>query len=81
MIKDFMEVRPNELKPGDVLVCQVTLHVTHHTDENDKPYFRMYKCKYEGSDVPQGTRIYVNEDRIAEALFPVVKWSEMKSDA
>ena len=42
-IKNFYTVSPQDLKPGDVLVATVTLHVQHHADEVGAPYFRMYR--------------------------------------
>lgn len=84
-IVDFYNVRPDELKPGDVLVCTVTLHVSHHIDPDGHPYFRMYRCGYPhpvigDDDIPQGSRIYVDENVVANSLFPVVKFAGMKSE-
>jgi len=74
--KHFYTVKPNELEPGDVLVCTVTLHVNAFG-------FRMYRCDWQpGHDeIPQGSRIYSNLDELAQSLFPVVLDADLKGDA
>lgn len=79
-VVDFYNVRPHELRPGDVLVCTVTLHVTHHTDNDGNPYFRMYRCNLDVNDIPQGSRLYGDENVVANALFPIVTNAGMRSD-
>lgn len=74
-----------ELRSGDVLVVTVTLHVTYHLDENNKPYFRMYRCGYPDAPVseegvPQGGRIFIDEQKIAETLFPIVSNLGLRSE-
>jgi hypothetical protein len=84
-IVDFYNVRPNELKPGDVLVCIVTLHVGHLHDDQGKPMYRMYRCNYPDpqlgdGDIPQGSSIVLNTEEAARALFPVVGYAGLKPD-
>ena len=66
-IKNFYTVRPCDLEPGDVLVCTVTLHVTHTGG------FRIYRCQYppqiDEFEVPQGSKVYNNLKEVAQALF------------
>lgn len=84
---NFYTTPYDELREGDAMVCVVTLHVNHHHQGNGKPYFRMYRTGYppeqhddEGKGIPQGSRIYLNEDEIAKALFPVVIQAGMKGE-
>lgn len=71
-VKDFYTTRPDELKPGDVLVCVVTLHVMYHTKKG-KPVYRMYRARYEGDDIPQGSNIISDVKKVGESLFPVIR--------
>lgn len=72
-------IRPDELKPGDVMVAVVALHVQHH----GPPYFTMYHCPMDGrrshDGVPQGNKIFDNCEALAKALFPVVLHAGMES--
>lgn len=75
-IKDFYMTSPSDLEPGDVLVCTVTLHVGYHENANGNRVFRMYRCRYPGENlgsdgIPQGDRIYTNQEEVAQALFPI----------
>lgn len=74
-IVDFYNVRPDELEPGDVMVCTVTLHITHWQDANGNPCYRVYRCAYppQTSDgIPQGGALSAPEAQgVALALFPV----------
>ena len=77
-IVDFYNARPGSLKPGDVLVATVTLHVT----ENG---YRVYRCKFPppmgDGGIPQGGKLSPEGARsIALSVFPVVCWSEMEPD-
>lgn len=70
-------VRPIDLQAGDVMVCTVTLHLLEPI--GDEPFaYRMYVCSYpvlpdqEHEGVPQGTRIYGDQEAVARQLFPVV---------
>ena len=81
-------IRPGELKPGDVMVCTVTLHVM-----SDRTY-RMYQCLYVDprnaaarlagaslvDGVPQGSRIYDDGDIVAQQLFPTALNAGLRSD-
>ena len=74
-IVDFYNVRPDELKPGDVLVCTVTLHVVNRLDDNEKPMYRVYRCGYPpqtSGGIPQGANLFGSQRAVAEGLFPVV---------
>lgn len=83
-IVDFYNVRPDELKPGDVLVATVALHITWRTDKKGKPMYRVYRCGYppqlgEG-DIPQGGCIGDQQRQVAEALFPVIRYADLNPD-
>jgi len=78
-----LTVRPQELKPGDVMAVTVTLHVCHRMVDNKLTY-RIYRCPYPPGEslvdgVPQGQRIQ-DEDEVAQALFPVVIWGGLTPD-
>jgi hypothetical protein len=83
-IKDFYNVRPDELEPGDVLVCTVTLHVSYRRDGDGKPMFRMYRAGYPpqvSEGIPQGSRLSpLGEKTVAYELFPVVGYAGLKPD-
>ena len=84
-VKDFYRTSPSDLQAGDVLVCTVTLHVSHFYQENSIPYFRMYKAGFPPQQtsedgIPQGIRIFLNEDDVAKALFPIANQAGMKSE-
>lgn len=75
-IVDFYNVRPGELKPGDVLACVVTLHVGYRQDENGNPtHYRVYRCRWPDTQVskgiPQGANLGHLQQQVAKALFPV----------
>jgi hypothetical protein len=80
-IKNFYTVRPDELQPGDVLVCTVTLHVGYH---GDPPVYRMYRCGYPPAigeeGIPQGSAILSSVEQVAAALFPVVRDAGLQSE-
>ena len=76
-VKNFYMVRPDELEPGDVLLCVVKLMVGYHTKEG-KPVYRVYRCAYPADtdcmceeDIPQGSQV-IDVDLVGKALFPVV---------
>ena len=84
-IVNFYNVRPDELKSGDVLVCTVTLHVGYRRDKYGKPMYRMYRCDWPEPQVsedgiPQGSNIGQDVEKVAQALFPVVGYAELKPD-
>jgi len=73
-IVNFYSVLPEDLKPGDVLVCAVTLQVTRQALDGPLLY-RMYRCNYPkmygmADEVPQGTRIFGDVKTVGESLFP-----------
>ena len=79
-IVDSLNIRPDEIKPGDVMMCTVTLHVLD--GGNGKLLYRMYECRQhypEVDGVPQGTRIG-DEWAVQKQLFPVVGWAGAKPD-
>jgi hypothetical protein len=57
-------ISPNEIKAGDVMLFVVKAMVVRPGE------YRLYRCKFESEDIPQGDRIYTNEDEVCEALFP-----------
>ena len=82
-IVNFYTVRPDELKPGDVLVATVVLHIV------ESPGYpglrgRVYRCGYppETYDgIPQGTHLGCKEtDEVINALFPVARNAGVEYD-
>ena len=74
-IVDFYNVRPNDLRIGDVLICTVTLYVTQFG-------YQMYRCRYNGDTddgIPQGDQLPASKE-LANSLFPVVGYAELKPD-
>lgn len=78
-IKNFYSVRPHELEVGDVLVCTVTAHVVVNMDGKGLAC-RLYRCPYpvpphlqSREGVPQGTRILMEPQHVANELFPVLR--------
>ena len=81
-IKNFYNIRPDELEPGVVLVATVTLHITR--SHGGKPLYRVYRCGYppETSEgIPQGASLPPEHARtVMQALFPVVRWTGAEVD-
>lgn len=84
-VKNFCTVRPDQLKPGDVLLCVVKLMVGYYTKDG-KPVYRLYQCMYPADtdcmceeDVPQGSRV-TDADLVGKALFPVVGYAGMEGE-
>ena len=76
-LKDFYSVRPNELEPGDTLICIVKLQVCHHTGPSGAQRFRVYRCNWDPGapfEEPQGSRV-CDADVVGKALFPVVSYA------
>jgi hypothetical protein len=59
--------RPGELQQGDVMAYVVVARVTGFTPDGT-PIMKLYRCRYDGDDVPDGDRIFHGE--IMTALFP-----------
>ncbi len=75
-VVDFYNTSPDDLKPGDVLVATVTLHISHLLDEDGRPTYRMYRCAHPPEQVsidgiPQGDAIFMEEEG-AKTVFPIV---------
>ena len=54
--------QPDDIEPGDIMLFVVKAIMTQQGK------YRLYRCFYEGLNVPQGSRI-VNEREVCEALF------------
>lgn len=65
-------VIPMYIKPGD------TMLITVKAVMNRQGVYRLYRCDYDGPakpggsvmDIPQGSRVLTDEDKVCEALFP-----------
>lgn len=81
-IKDFFTVRPEELEPGDTLMCTVKLVVMHHTGPSGAQRFRVYRCEYDPGaafEEPQGCQI-AEADTVGKALFYAVGAAGMEGE-
>lgn len=73
MIKDFFNTAPNELEPGDILLCTVKLMVMNHRAPDGSLLYRLYRCRYDGTEEPQGMKVESSRTQdVAETIFPVV---------
>jgi hypothetical protein len=64
-VKNFYTA--NTAKPGDVFLVVIKAMVQY-----DGTY-RLYRCPYNGDDIPQGDRIYNDIDNdMGEAIFPIL---------
>lgn len=74
-IVDYSTMSQDDLKPGDVLVATITLHMSHRLDKNGRPMYRMYCCSYPSQQIEdgilQGDRIFMREIGV-EAIFPII---------
>jgi len=67
-VKNFYTA--NTAEPGDVFLVVIKATVQY-----DGTY-RLYRCPYEGNDVPEGDPIYNDHDYdLAEVIFPVLVMS------
>lgn len=81
-IVNFYNVAPHQLKPGDVLVCTVTLHMRHITDAKGRPTFAMYRCPFPNpqigdAGIPQGDKMPPSQATKVAAVFPIIEWAEL----
>jgi len=64
-VKNFYTA--NTAEPGDVFLVVIKATVQY-----DGTY-RLYRCPYEGNDVPQGDPIYNGTDNdLGEVIFPIL---------
>ncbi len=81
-LKDFRTVKPQELEPGDTLICVAKLVVMDHTAPSGALKFRVYRCEWDPGaafEEPQGSRIS-DPDIVGKALFPVVGYALMEGE-
>jgi len=64
-------VQPNDIKPGDEMLFVVKAMVGYRDHNDGKLFYHLYRCRWEGdeNDIPQGDRIYGNEEAICRQLF------------
>lgn len=62
-VVDAYNVLPQDIESGDIMMFVIKAMVTR------PGLYRIYRCRYEGSEVPQGPRI-LNEEKVCEQLFP-----------
>lgn len=70
-IVDFYNVAPDEIKPGDVMMCVVKAMVVRQTSDG-KPIVRFYRCPFNG-EIPDGDPIPPGP--LDRSVFPVLKWA------
>lgn len=67
---DAYTVSPQDIKVGDVMVFVVKAIVLRR-DADDKLRYRIYRCGWEGTEIPQGSQV-ANMEEVAEAFFPTL---------
>jgi hypothetical protein len=65
-VKNFYTA--NSAEPGDVFL--VVLKATIQYDGT----YRLYRCPYEGDDIPEGDRLYAQH--AGEEIFPVLQTAD-----
>lgn len=85
LIIDFYQIHPDELKPGDALICTVVCYLDQENKRGGKPSYRLYHCRWPSpqlSDdgIPQGVEISRGLTTIANGLFPVLGYAGLKPD-
>jgi len=80
VLKNAYSIAPMDINAGDEFCFVVKLMIGSKTF-NGRPVYRIYRCLFEGDETPQGERIDgALEQKVMEALFPVVKWANGKRD-
>lgn len=76
MLVNAYTLRPTDVKPGQEMLFVIKAIVGY-----DGKY-RIYRCTWDGteSDIPQGSRLYLNEEEVAQAIFPVLVNAELEAD-
>ena len=62
-VVDAYTISPEQIKPGDVMLFVVKAMITR------PGVYRLYRCPYDGDDIPQGGRIF-DEEAVCQELFP-----------
>ena len=65
-VVDAYTISPGEIRQGDIMVFVVKAIVVRDG------VYRLYRCQFDGDDVPQGARVYVDEAAVCRALFPTL---------
>ena len=63
-VKNFYTA--NKVEPGDVFLVVIKAMVQYDGS------YRLYRCPYEGDDIPQGDRLYTDSDDLGEVIFPIL---------
>lgn len=62
-VVDAVRIWPADIQVGDVMLFVVKAMVV------GPGLYRLYRCKFEGESLPQGSRV-LNEKAVCEELFP-----------
>jgi len=62
-IVDAYTISPSRIEPGDVMLFVIKAMVVR------PGIYRLYRCSYDGDDIPQGGRIF-DEESVCQELFP-----------
>ena len=71
---------PDQVVPG-VEFCFVVKLMVGYKTATGRPVYRIYRCPFEGHEVPQGSRI--NDDlevAVMKAIFPIMEGARGKAD-
>ena len=67
-VVDAYTIAPHKIQSGDVMLLVVKAVV------DAQGQYRIYRCPYEGDDIPQGSRVFADE-AVARQLFPALLWA------
>jgi len=79
-IKNFYNVSPDEVEPGDVFICTIAVHITYKSATN-KLFARAYRCPYPDLElsqdgIPQGSAIDREATKqMIKNVMPVLSWA------
>lgn len=63
-VKNFYTA--NTAEPGDVFLVVIKAMIQYDGS------YRLYRCPYNGDDIPQGDRLYDGSDDLGEVIFPIL---------
>jgi len=71
-VKNHYTVNGDNIEPGDEFLFVVKAKVGYRR-EDGKLTYRLYKCPWEGDEVPQGSQVDMAKS-VDEALFPTLSF-------
>ena len=62
-VVDAYTISPSQIESGDIMLFVIKAMVVQ------PGVYRLYRCPYDGDDIPQGARIF-DEEAVCQELFP-----------